>query len=129
MTAVLALAFVLQPDKDITGRYECTSHEKEKQHKGTVEVYKVKHDGKDLGFYLVRWKLNSWSYEGVGVLRGDTLSVSWQYTEKGNQETKDFLGLHVMRFTAEGAEGVWLMVPGTGVQKEVWKKAKPAVDA
>lgn len=74
---------------DLIGSYDCEGRNAEGAvYRGKVEIVKKR------DIYMVRWRIGqNDTYEGVGILTGDVLSVSYfggiegivVYTAKGNQ--------------------------------------------
>lgn len=77
--------------------------------------------------YYVRWLIQTDSFAGIGIRRGDDFAVSWLVT--ANQQTVRGVTLYRIEAGKNGPilKGHWLTVPGDGkahTEMLTWLKAK-----
>ena len=78
-----------------------------KRYEGVVTVHKIS------DVYIAFWTVGPLQYEGVGIVNGKALALSWGYGKAR--------GITVMERKGAGAEGVWSMAPGNAaVNREAW---------
>ena len=101
----------LQPAKpeqqkvNIEGQYACTGRSPEgAPYRGTARITKER------DAYRLTWQVGAEDHEGVGLLNGDLLSVSWRTGEEG--------GIVVYTVKRQGStvrlEGKWTYFGGNG---------------
>jgi len=102
-------------EPSITGTYDCVGDNSGGgEYKGKVTISK-KGDT-----YILEWTIGKETHEGIGLLRGNTLSVSWATVVDG----KAVSGIVVYKVQKNKLVGEWTPYPGNGkVLKETLTKS------
>ncbi len=92
--------------EDLSGVYWCEGKQGKKAYRGTVIVTRLG------ALYLFQWQLVAGlSYEGVGIRRGDTVSVGWTM-----DKSRGATAYHVL--PGGRLDGRWVSIVGTGTDGE-----------
>ena len=92
---------VIEDPKDLSGIYLCEGVTGDEKYKGIVGVQKIK------SVYVLQYLVNVSAFTGIGMAKGNQLSVSW--SAQANQR-----GLTIYTIGTDKLAGKWSAIPGSG---------------